>query len=176
MIPGDARHVHQRAVFLPDRPPEHFALIQEIIEYLRLFLIIFLHGEVKSDGAWYHGSNMLFTELRTGSTITQWILPDNHDDHPRRPNVLLHTAINHTIFRKFVKEAKEAGFENLKGHRSVGGMRASIYNAMPMDRSRMLVYVILNVKSFINYIQISFFFSVMADYAIVVIGQGSRLM
>ena len=28
--------------------------------------------EVKSDGAWYHGSNMLFTELRTGSTITQW--------------------------------------------------------------------------------------------------------
>ena len=33
---------------------------------------------------------------------------------------------------KFVKEAKEAGFENLKGHRTVGGMRASIYNAMPM--------------------------------------------
>ncbi|MDR1800507.1 MAG: 3-phosphoserine/phosphohydroxythreonine transaminase [Lachnospiraceae bacterium] len=32
---------------------------------------------------------------------------------------------------KFVAEAKEAGFENLKGHRSVGGMRASIYNAMP---------------------------------------------
>lgn len=32
---------------------------------------------------------------------------------------------------KFVKEAKEAGLENLKGHRTVGGMRASIYNAMP---------------------------------------------
>jgi len=32
---------------------------------------------------------------------------------------------------KFVKEAKSAGFVNLKGHRSVGGMRASIYNAMP---------------------------------------------
>ena len=31
----------------------------------------------------------------------------------------------------FVKEAKEAGFVNLKGHRTVGGMRASIYNAMP---------------------------------------------
>lgn len=31
----------------------------------------------------------------------------------------------------FVKEAKAAGFDNLKGHRSVGGMRASIYNAMP---------------------------------------------
>ena len=33
---------------------------------------------------------------------------------------------------KFVKEAKAAGFENLKGHRTVGGMRASIYNAMPI--------------------------------------------
>ena len=34
---------------------------------------------------------------------------------------------------KFVKEATEAGFVNLKGHRTVGGMRASIYNAMPME-------------------------------------------
>jgi phosphoserine aminotransferase len=34
---------------------------------------------------------------------------------------------------KFIKEATEAGFVNLKGHRKVGGMRASIYNAMPME-------------------------------------------
>ncbi len=34
---------------------------------------------------------------------------------------------------KFVKEAEEAGFVNLKGHRTVGGMRASIYNAMPTE-------------------------------------------
>ncbi|MCL2488990.1 MAG: 3-phosphoserine/phosphohydroxythreonine transaminase, partial [Oscillospiraceae bacterium] len=34
---------------------------------------------------------------------------------------------------KFVREAAAAGFVNLKGHRSVGGMRASIYNAMPME-------------------------------------------
>ena len=40
---------------------------------------------------------------------------------------------------KFVKEAKEAGFENLKGHRSVGGMRASIYNAMPLEGVKALV-------------------------------------
>ncbi len=33
--------------------------------------------------------------------------------------------------KKFAKEAGEAGFKNIKGHRSVGGMRASIYNAMP---------------------------------------------
>lgn len=37
------------------------------------------------------------------------------------------------IDAKFIKEAKSAGFENLKGHRSVGGMRASIYNAMPKE-------------------------------------------
>ena len=40
---------------------------------------------------------------------------------------------------KFVKEAKEHGLENLKGHRSVGGMRASIYNAMPTEGVRSLV-------------------------------------
>lgn len=40
---------------------------------------------------------------------------------------------------KFIKEAKEAGFENLKGHRTVGGMRASIYNAMPIDGVKALV-------------------------------------
>ena len=39
----------------------------------------------------------------------------------------------------FVKEAKEAGFINLKGHRSVGGMRASIYNAMPIEGVKALV-------------------------------------
>ena len=40
---------------------------------------------------------------------------------------------------KFVKEAKEAGFENLKGHRTVGGLRASIYNAMPYEGVEALV-------------------------------------
>jgi len=40
---------------------------------------------------------------------------------------------------KFIKEAKEAGFVNLKGHRTVGGMRASIYNAMPVEGVEALV-------------------------------------
>lgn len=39
----------------------------------------------------------------------------------------------------FVAEAKSAGLENLKGHRSVGGMRASIYNAMPIEGVQKLV-------------------------------------
>ena len=40
---------------------------------------------------------------------------------------------NPELDARFVAEAAEAGFVNLKGHRSVGGMRASIYNAMPME-------------------------------------------
>lgn len=40
---------------------------------------------------------------------------------------------------KFVKEAEAAGFVNLKGHRTVGGMRASIYNAMPLEGVEALV-------------------------------------
>lgn len=46
---------------------------------------------------------------------------------------------NDELDAKFVKGAKEAGFENLKGHRSVGGMRASIYNAMPIEGVKNLV-------------------------------------
>ena len=40
---------------------------------------------------------------------------------------------------KFIKEATAAGFVNLKGHRTVGGMRASIYNAMPIEGVEKLV-------------------------------------
>lgn len=46
---------------------------------------------------------------------------------------------NDELDAKFVKEAKAAGLENLKGHRSVGGMRASIYNAMPYEGVKALV-------------------------------------
>lgn len=46
---------------------------------------------------------------------------------------------NADLDAKFVKECKEAGLENLKGHRTVGGMRASIYNAMPIEGVEKLV-------------------------------------
>ncbi len=46
---------------------------------------------------------------------------------------------NEELDAKFVKEATEAGFVNLKGHRTVGGMRASIYNAMPIEGVEKLV-------------------------------------
>ena len=40
---------------------------------------------------------------------------------------------NEELDKKFASEAAKAGLKNLKGHRSVGGMRASIYNAMPYE-------------------------------------------
>lgn len=46
---------------------------------------------------------------------------------------------NDELDAKFIKEATANGFANLKGHRTVGGMRASIYNAMPMEGVQKLV-------------------------------------
>jgi len=46
---------------------------------------------------------------------------------------------NPDLDAKFIKESKAAGLENLKGHRTVGGMRASIYNAMPIEGVETLV-------------------------------------
>ena len=46
---------------------------------------------------------------------------------------------NAELDAKFVKEAAENGLVSLKGHRLVGGMRASIYNAMPLDGVKTLV-------------------------------------
>ncbi len=49
------------------------------------------------------------------------------------------TSKNEQTDADFCKQSENAGFVNLKGHRSVGGMRASIYNAMPIDGVKSLV-------------------------------------
>ena len=46
---------------------------------------------------------------------------------------------NSTLEKKFIREASDHGFLNLKGHRLVGGMRASIYNAMPLEGVKELI-------------------------------------
>ena len=48
--------------------------------------------------------------------------------------------------KKFASEAGKAGLKNLKGHRSVGGMRASIYNAMPVEGVEKLVEFMSNYE------------------------------
>lgn len=54
---------------------------------------------------------------------------------------------NDELDKKFVKEAEAAGFVNLKGHRTVGGMRASIYNAMPIQGVKDLVAFMKDFES-----------------------------
>ena len=49
------------------------------------------------------------------------------------------TTPNKDLDAKFVKDSIEAGMTNLKGHRAVGGIRASIYNAMPLEGVQKLV-------------------------------------
>jgi phosphoserine aminotransferase len=49
------------------------------------------------------------------------------------------TLKNEALDEEFLKEAKNRGLLQLKGHRSVGGMRASIYNAMPVEGVQTLV-------------------------------------
>ena len=53
---------------------------------------------------------------------------------------------NDELDAKFVKESSAAGFVNLKGHRTVGGMRASIYNAMPVEGVQALVEFMKNFE------------------------------
>ena len=60
-------------------------------------------------------------------------------------NVVFRTA-SEELDAKFVKESVDAGFTNLKGHRSVGGMRASIYNAMPREGVEKLVQFMENFE------------------------------
>lgn len=55
-----------------------------------------------------------------------------HSEYRSRMNVTFHLA-NPSLDADFVTQAEKAGLKALKGHRSVGGMRASIYNAMPIE-------------------------------------------
>jgi phosphoserine aminotransferase len=57
------------------------------------------------------------------------------------------TSPNEETDKEFVKKATAAGLINLKGHRSVGGMRASIYNAMPVDGVKKLVDFMKNFEA-----------------------------
>ena len=79
-------------------------------------------------------ANMLYDFLDNSSMFRGTVVPEDRS----LMNVPFITG-NDELDAKFVKEATAAGFVNLKGHRSVGGMRASIYNAMPIEGVEALV-------------------------------------
>lgn len=54
-------------------------------------------------------------------------------------NIPFRVNQNEDLEKKFVKESAEAGLLDLAGHRSVGGCRASLYNAMPIEGVHALI-------------------------------------
>ena len=87
-------------------------------------------------------------DLRSGmlyDTLENARLFQLHADKGSRSgmNVTFRTG-DETLDAKFVQEATAAGFVNLKGHRKTGGMRASIYNAMPVEGVEKLCSFIQN--------------------------------
>ena len=81
-----------------------------------------------------HKASILYSFLDSSKLFKGTVVPEDRS----LMNVPFVTG-NEELDAKFVKEAKEAGFVNLKGHRTVGGMRASIYNAMPVEGVEKLV-------------------------------------
>lgn len=79
-------------------------------------------------------AKLLYDYLDSSSLFKGTVVPEDRS----LMNVPFVTG-NEELDAKFVSEAKKAGFVNLKGHRSVGGMRASIYNAMPLEGVTALV-------------------------------------
>ena len=79
-------------------------------------------------------ADLLYNYLDSSSMFKGTVVPEDRS----LMNVPFITG-NDELDAKFVKEATAAGFVNLKGHRSVGGMRASIYNAMPYEGVEKLV-------------------------------------
>lgn len=79
-------------------------------------------------------ANMIYDFLDNSSLFKGTVVPKDRS----LMNVPFVTD-SEEINAKFIKEATDNGFVNLKGHRSVGGMRASIYNAMPVEGVKKLV-------------------------------------
>jgi phosphoserine aminotransferase len=79
-------------------------------------------------------ARLLYDELDR----TAFWLPHAEKDSRSLMNVTFRLP-NEELEKRFVKESTAAGFDGLKGHRSVGGMRASIYNAFPEQGVRDLV-------------------------------------
>lgn len=82
----------------------------------------------------YKKAAILYNFLDESSVFTSPV----HTTYRSLMNIPFTTSSNERN-ELFIQEAKKHGFEELKGHRSVGGMRASIYNAMPVEGVQSLV-------------------------------------
>lgn len=79
-------------------------------------------------------SGLLYETIENSQLFTSPVAPDSRSI----TNIPFVTG-DADLDKKFNQEAQAAGFENIKGHRSVGGMRASLYNAFPIEGVRALI-------------------------------------
>ena len=80
-------------------------------------------------------SNLLYDVIDSSNYYT---CPVNQADRSTM-NVVFRIGTNETLEKKFILEATQQGLDGLKGHRSVGGLRASIYNSHPQEGVEKLI-------------------------------------
>ena len=80
-------------------------------------------------------SNMLYDAIDSSGYYS---CPVSEKDRSTM-NVVFRIGTNETLEKKFIQEATQAGLDGLKGHRSVGGLRASIYNSHPVEGVESLI-------------------------------------
>ena len=83
--------------------------------------------------------NQLKAKILYDYLDSSWLFKGTAEKNSRSIMNVPFVTEDDAINSKFIKEAESAGFINIKGHKSVGGMRASIYNAMPVEGVEALV-------------------------------------
>ena len=123
-------HIHEKANSLYNTPPAYGIYIcGKVFKWLKK-----RGGLEKVKQYNEEKANILYSFLDESNLFTGTARKDSRS----LMNVPFITG-NKDLDKKFIEEATKQGFVNLKGHRSVGGMRASIYNAMPMEGVASLV-------------------------------------
>ncbi len=121
-------HVKDRSMY--NTPPTYTIYICKLVlEWLKGLGGISAMAEINKEKA-----AILYEYLDSSNMFKGTVVPEDRS----LMNVPF-VAPTEELNAQFIKEATEAGFVNLKGHRTVGGMRASIYNAMPVEGVKKLV-------------------------------------
>ncbi len=123
-------NIHAENGSMYNTPPTYGIYVMKLVlEWIKAQGGVKAVGEINKKKA-----DILYSYLDSSKMFKGTVVPEDRS----LMNVPFVTG-NDELDAKFVAESKAAGFVNLKGHRTVGGMRASIYNAMPVEGVEKLV-------------------------------------
>ena len=129
---------HAKEKSLYNTPPSYSVyMVGLVLEWLDQ-----LGGIKVMEAVNYEKANLLYDFIDSSEMFSSPVEPKN-----RSLMNIPFTAPNDELNSKFIAEAENAGFTALKGHRLVGGMRASIYNAMPVEGVMKLVEFMKNFEN-----------------------------